>query len=94
MTKRQRAVAEYLRDNGPTRQDTLAAVFGSTHRGIGSTLSALTWNDDVLITGERSTTAGLEATVWTLHRMPGDISTSAHIQAVKADRTTTSGDTT
>jgi hypothetical protein len=64
VTARQRAVIQYLREHGPTRQDALAEAFGTTLRGIGGTLSALTWNDDVRIFSRRSDTEGTEATVW------------------------------
>lgn len=45
ITTKQQEVIDYLRAHGPTRQGELAEALGSTLRGIGVRLSALTWKE-------------------------------------------------
>lgn len=45
LTKKQRALVDYLREHGPTTVRDLADALGSTGRGIGVMHSALMWAD-------------------------------------------------
>ncbi len=66
LTAKQRAVLDYLREHGPTRQDVLAEAMGSTLRGVGVILSALVWRDDIVIRARRNAAEGTEATEWSV----------------------------
>lgn len=63
LTAKQRAVVDYLREHPNTRQDDLAKALGSTLRGVGVILSALTWRDDVTVLRTRGE-GGAESYRW------------------------------
>jgi hypothetical protein len=65
MTAKQQALVDYLREHPDTRQDDLARALGSTLRGVGVILSALTWGDEVTVIRSRGA-GGAESDRWKL----------------------------
>lgn len=63
LTAKQQEVVDYLREHGPTRQDDLADALGTTLRGIGVRLSALSWKDGHYVYCQMGT-GGAESCVW------------------------------
>lgn len=63
LTAKQQEVVDYLRKHGPTRQDDLADALGTTLRGIGVRLSALSWKDGHYVYCETQP-GGAENYVW------------------------------
>jgi predicted transcriptional regulator len=65
LTAKQQALVDYLREHPNTRQDDLAKALGSTLRGVGVILSALTWHDDVTLVHARGD-GGAESDRWSV----------------------------